>query len=485
MLERLKTLHINTEAFIAGNFVKTKHYIEKISSFSQKPLPKISACDEYDINKAVEVALRAYKMGVWRDLPPAVKKQRLLKLAELMERYRDELAILDSYETSRSYKNYYYDSIPKAIEALRYFAESVDKYYDRCIPPRKNEFAIITRVPLGVVGLITPWNDPLVVSVWKFAPALLMGNSVIIKPAEQSSLSILKVALLAKEADIPDGVFNVCPGFGHIAGKALALHNDVSGVFFTGSTKIGKEILKYSGLSNMKKVELECGGKSPFIISKHCKNLKETTMILAKNIFYNQGQICSAPSRVIIDKEILKPFLKILKEESKKYIPKNPYSLESEVGCIVSNEQFNKVLDYINVAKKEGADIFQSKCEIKKGVCAIAPTIITNISLKSKIWIEEIFGPVVCVVSVNDIKEAIDIANDTSYGLSAAIFSTDISEIYQASLSLEAGLVHINSYGDDDNQAPFGGFKQSGLGKDKSIFAFDEYSQIKTIWMKI
>lgn len=484
MLGKLKKLKFQTKAFINGEFVETSGgFIEKFSSFSNEALPKISACSKSDINKAVNFAQKAYESGIWRDLDPAKKKEILLNVADLMQENKDELAMLDSFETSRSYKNYYYDSIPKAIEALRYFAESIDKIYDHSISPRKNDFCVINKVPLGVVGIITPWNDPLVVAVWKFAPALLMGNSLILKPAEQSCLSILKVAEFTQKAGIPKGVFNVCCGFGEVAGKALAMHEKVRGVFFTGSSFVGKQILGYSGASNMKKVGLECGGKSPFIVSKNSRDIKKAAEILAKNVFYNQGQICSAPTRVLVDKKIENEFLAHLKKESLKFIPKNPYSLKSEVGCIVSKEQFERVLRYIDIAKKDG-EIYQAKCEIPKGVCALPPTIATNFSLKSKIWTEEIFGPIVCVKGVSDIKEAINLANDTNFGLAAAIFTDDLDEAYQVSRALEAGIVHINSYGEDDNAAPFGGFKQSGLGKDKSLFAFDEYSQMKAVWMK-
>ncbi len=487
IVNRLKSLNIETKAFINGEYTEPIHnqVIYKKSSIDGKDLPSLCACDEEDINLAVYYAKQTYENRIWADTSPAEKKAVLLKLAELMEQHYEELALLDTIETGRSLKNYYYDSIPKAIDALRWFAESVDKYFDHAITPRKNAFATITKMPLGVVGLITPWNDPLVVDVWKFAPALLMGNSVVLKPAEQSSFSILKVAKLALDAGIPKGVFNVVPGYGHIAGKALALHMDVNGIFFTGSSEVGKMILQYAGQSNMKKVGLECGGKSPFIISKKYSNLKYAAEVLAKNIFYNQGQICSAPSRLIIGHTIKNEFLKLLVEESKKYIPSNPLSLESEVGAVISKEQYEKIYSYIDKGIQDGAKIVTGKEEITpiEGGCYVAPTILDGLTPDDTLAQEEIFGPVLVVLTFKEIDEAIKIANNSKYGLAASIWTNDINEAYKVSRLLEVGLVHINSYGEDDMSVPFGGVKQSGLGKDRSLYAFDEYSNTKTVWM--
>jgi len=402
-----------------------------------------------------------------------------------VEQNIEELALLDTLETGRSLKNYYYDSIPKAIEAMRWFANALDKTYDNAISPRKNSFATVTREALGVVGIITPWNDPLVVAFWKLTPALLMGNSVVLKPAEQSSFSILKVAKLAVEAGIPNGVFNVVPGYGDEAGKSLALHNDVRGIFFTGSTFVGKQILQYSGQSNMKKVGLECGGKSPFIVSNKCNNLKEASRVLAKNIFYNQGQICSASSRLVIHKDIKNEFLKLLVKESRKFIPSNPLSLESEVGAVINQEQKNRIEEHISSGLKSGANIIndiKDSYPFENG-SYVNPIIFDNVDFNSKIAKDEIFGPVLVVLTVKNIDEAIKVANDSKYGLAASIWTNDYDEAYQVSRLLEAGIIHINSYGDDDESVPFGGIKESGLGKDKSIYAFDEYSNIKTIWM--
>ena len=487
--KKIARLTIEKRAFINGRYVDSVdgQIIKKVSSIDGRDLSGLSACNEKDVDIAVSAAKKSFESQIWLDKDPQEKKKILFKLAALMEQNREELALLDTVETGRAFRNYYFDSIPKAIEALRYFAESIDKYYDFAIPPRSNTFATITREPLGVVGLITPWNDPLVVATWKFAPALLMGNSVVIKPAEQSSFSILVVARLAQEAGVPDGVFNVVTGYGEIAGKALALHADVAGIFLTGSSDVGKKILQYSGQSNMKKVGLECGGKSPFIVSRNCKNLEKAAQVLAKNIFYNQGQICSSPSRAIVDNDLKDEFINLLKKESEKFIPHDPFDINGEVGCVVSKEQEERIRYYINKGIESGAKIvFENKSEdLIPGGCCVVPTIFDEVDPNSIPAQEEIFGPVVVVIGVSSIQEAISIANDSKFGLAASIWTNDLDEAYQVARALRAGIVHINSYGDDDNSVPFGGIKESGIGKDKSIFAFDEYSIAKTTWIHL
>lgn len=487
IFEKIKSLSIEKRAFIKGKYVegKNRKTMSKKNSYNGFEVSGITACDEEDIDIVVQIARQQFNRGEWRNLSPTKKKQVMLRLAALMEQNKEELALLDTLDTGRAYKNYYEDSIPKAIQALQYFAESIDKIYDKAIPPQADFMAVITRQALGVVGIIIPWNDPMVVAVWKFVPALLMGNSVIIKPAEQSSLSLIKTALLAKEAGIPDGVFNVVPGYGEVVGKALVQHRDVNGIFFTGSSDVGKEIFKYAGSVNMKKIGLECGGKSPFLISSKCSHIEEAAKVLAKNVFYNQGQICSAPSRVIIDKNIKEVFLNYLKEECENYIPGNPFDPEIEVGCVVNEEQEKKIKQYIQIGIKEGADLYQAKKfnKMDKQAKYIQPTIFFNVKNSMRIAQEEIFGPVVVVIEVEDMKEAISLANDSQYGLAAAVWSDDIDEVYQIAKDLQAGLVHINSYGEDDDRAPFGGVKQSGIGKDKFVYAFNEYSNLKTTWI--
>ncbi|MCR5770690.1 MAG: aldehyde dehydrogenase family protein [Butyrivibrio sp.] len=487
--KRIVEKKIEKRAYINGRYVDAidKEIIQKTSSIDGSDLSGIASCKKEDVDIAVQAAKEAFESGIWSKTTHAHRKEVLLHLAALMEKNRETLALLDTYETGRAYKNYYEDSIPKAIEALRYFAESIDKYYDVSIPSDTTEFGIIKKVPLGVVGLITPWNDPMVVSAWKYGPALAMGNSVILKPAEQSSLSAIFLAGLTKEAGIPDGVFNVVPGYGETAGKALALHKDVRGIFFTGSSEVGKKIMTYAGESNMKKVGLECGGKGPYIVTESCKNVKESAKVLSDNMFYNQGQICSAPSRVIVSENKYDEFMKALKVECERYVPGDPFDDENNVGCVVSREQYNKIKKYIEEGVSSGADVYQATGEKKhhKDACCIKPTIISDIDATSKLAREEIFGPVVVVLKAKSTEDAISIANDSNYGLAGAIWTDDLNEAFYVANRVEVGLLHINSYGNDDNRSPFGGVKESGLGKDKSMYAFDEYSDLKSIWVHI
>lgn len=487
VFNKLDTNTIERRAFIGGIYTDASdgNTVVKTLSFDGKTSLEISMCNEKDIDKAVECALKAFNSGIWSRKTVTERREILLKLADLMEEHAEDLALLDTYETGRAYINYIRDSIPKAIEALRYFAEASDKIYDESVPVRNMDTAIIRHVPLGVVGLITPWNDPMVVTVWKLAPALLMGNTVILKPAEQSSLSAIYLGKLSKEAGIPDGVFNVVPGLGDVAGKALAMHKDVRGIFFTGSAEIGKKIMEYAGASNMKRVALECGGKGPYIVSDKCKRIAEAAEVLAKNMFYNQGQICSAPSRAIIHKDVYDEFVNCLKGESRKFIPGYSFEDSNEVGCVVSKEQYDKVQGYIKLAEEEGAAIYQpsEKKDIPKDAFCVLPTIFENVTNEMRIAREEIFGPVLCVIKTASMEEAVNIANDSEYGLAGAIWTDDVNEAFRLTEKIEAGLVHLNSYGNDDNSSPFGGIKQSGIGKDKSIKAFEKYCDSKTIWM--
>lgn len=489
MKYNISDYRIENRPFVNGEYIKPNAHetVHKTSSVTGEMLPELFVCNKQDVDYAVSIARKTFSSGKWNKLSPQIRKETMLKLADLMEEHKLELATLDTYETGRAFQNYLCDSIPKAIEAVRYFAEAVDKIYDQAITPREDSFCVVVREALGVVGIITPWNDPLVVASWKFAPALLMGNSVVIKPAEQSSLSLLRLASLAKEAGIPDGVFNVITGDGETTGKELALHGDVDGIFFTGSSEVGKLLYQYAGLSNMKKVALECGGKGPYIVTEHFPDIKLVAETLAQNMFYNQGQICSAPSKVIIHDSIKDEFIECLQKAADSYIPGNPYDNNNKVGCVVSKQQYDKVKRYIELGKTETSSYYIAgkKDDLQDGACGIPPVIFWNLPDESILLSEEIFGPVVCIQTYHKVDEAIKLANNTNYGLAGAVWTEDLNEAYYVAHCVKVGLFHINSYGEDDNCSPFGGVKESGNGKDKSIFAFDEYSERKSVWMKI
>jgi len=309
-----------------------------------------------------------------------------------------------------------------------------------------------------------------------------MGNSVIVKPAEQSSYSLLYIAELAVQAGIPAGVLNVITGYGEEAGKAIACHHDLGAVFFTGSSEVGKKILEYSGQSNMKKVGLECGGKSAFILSQNYQDLPHAAETLARNMFYNQGQICSAPSRLVIHESIKEKFLPLLIAASKQYVPGNPLDENTQVGTVVSRSQFDRINAFIKKAEQKDYDIIQigSAEDIGDNQLSVLPRIIDGVEPDDYLAQEEIFGPMLVVITYESISEAVSITNNSRYGLAASIWTDDLGEALSTSRLLEAGIVHINSYGDDDNNIPFGGVKQSGIGKDKSLHAFDEYCELKS-----
>lgn len=489
VIERFENLAIETRPYINGTYVTPlkSETIEKTCPANGQAIAALHACSTLDVDVAVRHANEAFQRKVWLDKSKEEKKKVLFELARLMEAEIETLAWLDTLETGRAYVNFIQDSIPKAVGALRWFAEAIDKYYEHLSSPSPRALSLISREALGVVGIITPWNDPLVVSMWKLAPALLMGNSVVLKPAEQSSYSILRVAALAKAAGIPDGVFNVLPGLGHEAGKAIAMHPEVRGVFFTGSSEVGKQIIQYAGASNMKKVGLECGGKSAFIVSDRCTALEQAAQTLARNMFYNQGQICSAPSRLLVHKDVKDRFLQLLQAELPKYQPGNPFDLATRIGALSSREQQQKVTAYIDKGIAAGyRKLTPEPQDIPcSDGCYVAPTVFVDVPVDAALAQEEIFGPVLVTHAVDDMVEAIRIANGTRYGLAASIWSNDLDEALACAKALQAGIVHINSYGDDDNTAPFGGVKESGIGRDKSVFAFEDYSTLKTTWIRL
>jgi acyl-CoA reductase-like NAD-dependent aldehyde dehydrogenase len=472
---------LETSAYVNGRFIKTSGKLfKKISPIDGKALPSLQTCSFNDVHLAVQNSHQAFEDGLWRLKSAKQKKIILLNLADLIRKNLSFLAKVDSIETGRPYQNFTKDSIPKAIEAIEWFSEAIDKLQDTFIQENDKYFSQISREPLGPVAIILPWNDPLVVALWKIAPALLMGNSIVVKPAEQATYSILKLAKLANQAGVPSGVFNVLPG-GEVTGNALVKHPLIRGIFFTGSSEVAKKIYIACGHSTLKKIGLECGGKSAFIVTKNCANLSLAAKTLAKNIFYNQGQICSAPSRLIIESCIESQFISLLKKELPKYLPGDPLKTNTKVGAVVDKNQYERIQKYITLGEKSGFTKIQAKGFKKpysKGFYC-PPTVFLNVPLKSKLTQEEIFGPVLITHCFKTMGEALLLANDTPFGLAAAIWTENINEAFDYSQNLKAGIVHINSYGGDSIRIPFGGIKNSGVGLDKSLFAFDQYSHLK------
>ncbi len=480
----------NGKIFVNGRYINAHNgaIFVKQSPVDGRNLTGISYSSEVDVNNAVCVARSAFEDGRWSKRLPTERKEILLKLAELIDEHKEKLAILDTLSMGKPIRDCLNNDIPLAVTCIKWYAESIDKIYDECVPSRPDVLGTITREPLGVVGAITPWNYPMENVAWKIAPALAAGNSLVLKPAEQASLSAIYLGQLAVEAGIPDGIFNVIPGIGEVTGKALAVHKDVDAIFFTGSTEVGKLIMQYAGQSNMKRVALECGGKSAFVVLKDCVHLDDAARVLAQNIFSNQGQTCTAPSRLIVEEDVHDEFIDNLMQYVPVYQPGNPLDEKTNVGAMVSRSHLHKVLEYVEIGQNEGAKLLTGGQEAYpvEGGAYFEPTIFDQVKNDMRIAQEEIFGPVLSIISVKSVAEAIKKANESSYGLAAAVWCENLSMAHQVARKIRAGLVHINSYGDDDITAAFGGYKQSGNGtKDKSLHALDEYVEFKTTWIRL
>ena len=480
-------LNFNNEAFIDGKFIKaqSEKTFDCFNPSNGKLLTKVSSCDETDVDRAVKSCRKAFDNGHWSRMSPSERKKILLKLSDLILKNHDELALLDSMDMGKTVSDAFTYDIPGAADLLSWNAEAIDKIMDEVAPTEKNNLAMIRRVPLGVVGAVVPWNYPLDMAMWKCAPALATGNSIILKPAEQSPLSALRFAELAAEAGLPDGVLNVVPGYGETAGKAIGMHNDIDCVSFTGSTEVGKYFFEYSAKSNMKLIWTECGGKSPNIIFEKSKKLDLAAQLTANGGFFNQGEVCSANSRVLVHENILNEFIDLLKKEASNWVTGDPFDPNSNIGCLVSEDHAVKVKNFINNTKNETELLFEGKIESSENVGTfVAPTIFKDDTGKKEISTDEVFGPVLSIIPFSSDEEAIKIAHDSKYALAASIWTDDLSQAHDISDKLHVGTVSVNTVDAFSTMTPFGGFKQSGTGNDLSIHAFDKYTGLKTVWIK-
>jgi len=488
-IDAAEKLKIRGQAFIGGKFVDARsgETFPALNPANGKIVANVAACDGADVDTAVLSARAAFESGSWSRLAPSARKKKLQSLAELMLKHADELALLETLNMGKPIGDSSSIDIPASANCVAWNAEAVDKIYDEIAPTGPGALAMITREPLGVVGAVVPWNFPLLMAVWKLAPALAAGNSLILKPAEQSPLSAIRLGELCAEAGIPDGVVNVVPGFGETAGKAVGLHMDIDAVSFTGSAEVGKYFLEYAGRSNMKRVSLECGGKTPHIVMRDCTELDAAATAAAFGIFFNQGEVCNAGSRLLVDERIKDEFQEKVIAVGKGLQPGDPLDPKTKLGAIVSEVQMKRILDYIQIGKEEGARLKLGGERVRKesGGFYIEPTIFDAVSNKMRIAQEEIFGPVLSTITFRDEAEAIELANDTVYGLAAAIWTSNIDTALASARRLRAGSVWVNCFDEGAITVPFGGFKQSGFGRDKSIHAIHKYSDLKTTWIKI
>lgn len=448
-------------------------------------LPSQVICGLKEVQYAVCKATAAHRCGTWRNLSRFDRKTLLLRWASLLEEHTEQLALMDCVQTGRSLQNFLEHSIPKGIEALRWFAELSDKTEDRSISEGhvSHNLTVIRREPLGVIAAIIPWNDPLVVFMWKVAPALICGNAVIVKPSEYASYSLALAVKLAHEAGIPKGQLQLLTGESS-TGSLLVRDPDIAGISFTGSSETGRWIASEASRNQLKRISLECGGKSAFLVSNLCKNIEAAATCLAKNAFYNQGQICSAPTRAYVHSNVFDHFIERLKDEAAQYAPTHPLNGATKVGYMIHRDAVNRVNQAISNASKRGHRPILTAQSINPDRC-IYPSIFVDVPEDDELASQELFGPVLIVNCINSVAEGVARANNSRYGLAAGIWTDDLEEAMSVSASLEAGIVHINSYGEDGNHVPFGGTKDSGIGKEKCIDTLSSYSQIKSVCIKL
>jgi gamma-glutamyl-gamma-aminobutyraldehyde dehydrogenase len=481
---------IETRFFIDGDFVAAAEggRFITVDPASGETIEEMSAGSARDIDIAVAAAKRAYKSGVWSRMAPRDRMEILYRFATLVEEQAEELAVLETMDMGKPISDVINDDIPAVVGTIRFMAECIDKIEGSVTNTDKDSIHFLLREPLGVVGCISPWNYPLLMATWKIAPALAAGNTVVLKPAEQSPMSCLRLAELFSRAGGPDGVFNVVNGMGEIAGKALALHDDVAKISFTGSTEVGKLILQYAGQSNMKRVGLECGGKSPQLFMADLPNLDRAIEAAYNGVFANMGEVCSAGSRLLVERPIYNDFVeRFIEQGQNAYVPGEPLDPLTNMGPLVTKEAQTRVLGLIECGKKEGATLhfgggIPDKLDAGAYVC---PTLFGDVENSMTIARQEIFGPVASVIPFEGPEEAIAIANDTVYGLAAGIWTSDIDKAFRLIGEIEAGIVWVNTYEDGDMTQPFGGYKQSGHARDSCIESLRSYTQMKSAWIRL
>ena len=473
-----------TKILINGQWVEpaSGKYYDNINPTTGESIGPVAEGSAEDIDRAVQAARAAFDDGPWSRLHPADRGRLVMKFAELVRENARQLAEIDARDAGKPVTNSLRVDIPAAIDCLEYYAGWADKIHGETVPVRGPMFTYLLRQPVGVVGQIIPWNFPVMMAAWKLGPALATGCTVILKPAEQSPLSALRLGELAQEAGFPPGVVNIVTGFGE-AGAALVEHPSVDKIAFTGSPEVGRIIVRASA-ATLKKVSLELGGKSPNIVLADA-DVKAAIKGASAGVFFNQGEVCSAGSRIIVERSVYEPFLEGLNERARTIRVGDPLDEKTYMGPVVSEEQFDRVLSYIDIGKDEGARLVAGGERIGDHGFFVQPTIFADVDNRMRIAQEEIFGPVASVIAINDVEEAVRVANDTCYGLAAAVWTKDVQKAHAVAHKVRAGTVWVNTYGATDTRSPWGGFGDSGFGRELGRQALDLYTEYKSVWIAL